>query len=140
MLVDGRLVAILVHLTGPYNTPKLRGKWFVEVGFGPPLSKARTLFHPGGNGGVGPSALSGRGETRIRTDVAVVTPVADVTQSGDHGSDHPALLTNELVMPLAAMTLSLRRVVMSNYIPNAKIICDVSKGLHRSQDAHAWFM
>ena len=43
ILVNGRLVAILVHLTGSYNTPELRGKWFVEMGFGP-LSEKHELF------------------------------------------------------------------------------------------------
>jgi hypothetical protein len=43
VLVDGKLVAILVHLTNPYNTPELRGKWVVEVGFGP-LSEKHELF------------------------------------------------------------------------------------------------
>jgi hypothetical protein len=35
MLVDGTLVAVLVHLTGPYNNPHLHGKWCVQRGFGP---------------------------------------------------------------------------------------------------------
>jgi hypothetical protein len=39
IMVNGRLVAILVHLTGPYNTPELRGKWFIEAGFGPLCGK-----------------------------------------------------------------------------------------------------
>ena len=43
VLVNGKLVAILVHLTGSYNTPGLQGKWFVEVGFGP-LSEKHELF------------------------------------------------------------------------------------------------
>lgn len=43
VLVNGRLVAILVHLTGPYETPELRDKWFVEAGFGP-LSDKHELF------------------------------------------------------------------------------------------------
>ena len=43
VLVDGKLVAILVHLTGPYDTPELHGKWFVEAGFGP-LSENHELF------------------------------------------------------------------------------------------------
>ncbi len=33
-LVNGKLVAILVLLTEDYETPELRGKWFVEAGFG----------------------------------------------------------------------------------------------------------
>ena len=43
VMVNGRLVAILVHLTGPYDTPELRGKWFVEAGFGP-ISGKHELF------------------------------------------------------------------------------------------------
>ncbi len=43
VLVNGKLVAILVHLTGPYETPALRDKWFVEAGFGP-LSDKHELF------------------------------------------------------------------------------------------------
>jgi hypothetical protein len=43
VLVDGRLVAILVHLTGPYDSLELRNKWFVEAGFGP-LSEKHELF------------------------------------------------------------------------------------------------
>jgi hypothetical protein len=43
VLVNGKLVAILVHLTGPYDNPELRNKWFVEVGFGP-LSGKHELF------------------------------------------------------------------------------------------------
>jgi hypothetical protein len=43
VLVDGILVAILVHLTSLYNTPEMRGKWFVEVGFGP-LNGKHELF------------------------------------------------------------------------------------------------
>jgi hypothetical protein len=43
VLVNGRLVAILVHLTGPYDTPDLQGKWFVEAGFGP-LAQKHELF------------------------------------------------------------------------------------------------
>ncbi len=39
VMVNGKLVAILVHLTGPYETPELRDKWFVEAGFGPLLGK-----------------------------------------------------------------------------------------------------
>ena len=35
VLVDGTLVAVLVHLTGPYNEPHLYGKWTVQRGFGP---------------------------------------------------------------------------------------------------------
>jgi hypothetical protein len=42
-LVNGKLVAILVHLTGPYTNPGLHGKWFVEAGFGP-LSQKHELF------------------------------------------------------------------------------------------------
>ena len=43
VLVNGKLVAILVHLTGPYETPELQGKWFVEAGFGP-LAEKHELF------------------------------------------------------------------------------------------------
>ena len=43
VLVDGTLVAVLVHLTGPTNTPALHGKWFVEAGFSP-LSAQHELF------------------------------------------------------------------------------------------------
>jgi hypothetical protein len=43
IIVNGRLVAILVHLTGPYDNPELEGKWFIEVGFGP-LSGMHELF------------------------------------------------------------------------------------------------
>jgi hypothetical protein len=39
VLVNGTLVALLVHLTGPYDTPELHGKWFVEAGFGPHSDK-----------------------------------------------------------------------------------------------------
>jgi hypothetical protein len=35
VLVDGILVAVLVHLTGPYDNPHLHGKWCVQLGFGP---------------------------------------------------------------------------------------------------------
>ena len=43
ILVDGKLAAILVHLTGEYETLQLRNKWFVEAGFGP-LSGKHGLF------------------------------------------------------------------------------------------------
>jgi hypothetical protein len=43
VLVNGKLVAILVCLTGPYDTPGLQGKWFVEAGFGS-LSEKHELF------------------------------------------------------------------------------------------------
>ena len=43
VLVNGKLVAVLVRLTGPYDNPELRNKWFVEVGFGP-LSDKHELF------------------------------------------------------------------------------------------------
>ncbi len=43
VLVNGKLVAILVHLTGAYDNPELRNKWFVEAGFGP-LSEKHELF------------------------------------------------------------------------------------------------
>lgn len=43
VLVDGTLVAVLVHPTGPYDTPALRDKWFVEAGFGA-LSDKHELF------------------------------------------------------------------------------------------------
>ncbi len=39
VMLNGKLVAILVHLTGPYETPELRDKWFVEAGFGPLLGR-----------------------------------------------------------------------------------------------------
>ena len=43
VLVDGTLVAVLVHLTGPYDNPHLHGKWCVQRGFGP-LSEGDELF------------------------------------------------------------------------------------------------
>ncbi len=43
ILVNGKVVAILVHLTGPYENPGLQGKWFVEAGFGL-LSAKHELF------------------------------------------------------------------------------------------------
>ena len=35
VLVDGALVAVLVHLAGSYDNPHLRGKWFVQMSLGP---------------------------------------------------------------------------------------------------------
>ena len=43
VLVDGTLVAVLVHLTGPYDDPHLHGKWCVQRGFGP-LSEGDEVF------------------------------------------------------------------------------------------------
>jgi len=43
VLVDGTLVAVLVHLTGPYDNPHLHGKWCVQRSFGP-LSEGREVF------------------------------------------------------------------------------------------------
>ena len=43
VLVNGKLVAILVCLTGPYDISGLQGKWFVEAGFGS-LSEKHELF------------------------------------------------------------------------------------------------
>jgi len=34
VLVDGTLVAVLVHLTGSYDNPDLQGKWIVQMGLG----------------------------------------------------------------------------------------------------------
>ncbi len=39
VLVDGTLVAVLVHLTGSCDDPHLQGKWFVQAGFGPLLER-----------------------------------------------------------------------------------------------------
>ena len=43
VLVDDTLVAVLVHLTGPYDNPHLHGKWFVQMGLGP-LSEGDEVF------------------------------------------------------------------------------------------------
>jgi len=43
VLVDGIMVAVLVHLTGPYDDPHLHGKWCVQRGFGP-LSEGDEVF------------------------------------------------------------------------------------------------
>jgi urocanate hydratase len=43
VLVDGTLVAVLVHLTCRYDNPHLQGKWFVEAGLGP-LSEKGECF------------------------------------------------------------------------------------------------
>jgi hypothetical protein len=37
VLVNGTLVAVLVHLTCRYDNPHLQGKWIVQAGLGPPL-------------------------------------------------------------------------------------------------------
>ena len=34
VLADGRLVAVLVHLTDPVYDPDLLGAWYLEAGFG----------------------------------------------------------------------------------------------------------
>ena len=34
VLVDGTLVAVLAHLTGPYDNPHLEGQWIVQMGLG----------------------------------------------------------------------------------------------------------
>lgn len=39
VLVDDKLVAVLVRLSGAHPEPELQGAWFVEVGFGPLLGK-----------------------------------------------------------------------------------------------------
>ena len=43
VLVDGTMVAVLVHLTGPYDDPPLQGKWCVQRGFGP-LAEGDEVF------------------------------------------------------------------------------------------------
>ena len=34
VLTDGRLAAVLVHLTDPVYDPELLGAWYLEAGFG----------------------------------------------------------------------------------------------------------
>lgn len=46
VLVNGRLVAILVHLSEQYEDPELRGRWFVEAGFGPLFGKHEIFSTP----------------------------------------------------------------------------------------------
>ena len=42
--VDGKLVAVLVKLSDIYEEPELRGRWFVEAGFGPCSSGHHMVF------------------------------------------------------------------------------------------------
>lgn len=39
VLADGKLVAVLVHLSSEHPQSKLQGQWFVEAGFGPIFEK-----------------------------------------------------------------------------------------------------
>lgn len=38
-LVNGKLVAVLVHFSSTHEDPELRDVWFLEAGFGPLLGK-----------------------------------------------------------------------------------------------------
>jgi hypothetical protein len=43
VLVNGKLVAVVVHLSDDHLMPDLQGKWSVEAGFGPLLEKYRVF-------------------------------------------------------------------------------------------------
>jgi hypothetical protein len=43
VLVNGKLVAVLVHVSDAHPEPDLRGRWFVEAGFGPIFEKYKVF-------------------------------------------------------------------------------------------------